>query len=152
MTELRLVAIQESGQPAEALELPPGVAGILPATADMYRSTGFEPPWIGYVAVGDGRAVGTCAFKTPPADGCVEIAYFTFPGHEGRGIATAMAEHLVALARTTHPGIIVTAQTLPERNASTAVLEKLGFSRAGTAVDSEAGEVWAWQSPQEMRG
>ena len=66
------------------------VAGILPATADLYRSSGFAPPWIGYVAVSEGRAVGTCAFKCAPVEGRVEIAYFTFPEFEGRGLATAM--------------------------------------------------------------
>src|SRR5436190_11157789 len=38
------------------------------------------------------RAVGLCSFKTEPNDlGEVEIAYYTFPHREGRGIATAMA-------------------------------------------------------------
>jgi RimJ/RimL family protein N-acetyltransferase len=111
----------------------------------MKRLTGFVPPWIGYVATSAGHAVGTCAFKAAPADGRVEIAYFTFPEFEGRGIATAMATQLVALARAHRPGVIVAAQTLPERNASNAILEKLGFKRAGTAIDAEAGEVWEWR-------
>ena len=63
-----------------------------------------------------------------------EIAYFTFPEFEGRGIATAMARELLDLAKTAEPGIVVTAQTLPQHNASTRILEKLDFARAGTAV------------------
>jgi RimJ/RimL family protein N-acetyltransferase len=142
---IRLIAIRESGEPAEAVELPPGVAAVLPATADMYRASGFEPPWIGYIAANGNRAVGTCAFKTAPAAGRVEIAYFTFPAFEGQGFATAMARQLVALARAQRPGIVVTAQTLPERNASNAILEKLEFRLAGTATDADAGDVWEWR-------
>jgi RimJ/RimL family protein N-acetyltransferase len=56
-----------------------------------------------------------------------------------------MARRLIALAREAQPGIVVAAQTLPARNASNAILAKLGFTRAGTATDDEAGEVWEWR-------
>jgi ribosomal-protein-alanine N-acetyltransferase len=144
-SDLRLVAILEAGEMAEPLTLPAGVASILPAMVDLYRSSGFEPPWIGYVAVSEGQAVGTCAFKCAPEGDCVEIAYFTFPEFEGRGLATAMATQLITLARTERPGIVVTAQTLPERNASNRILERLGFLQCGTAMDEDAGEVWEWR-------
>lgn len=144
MTDIRLVGILREGIASEAVELPSTAAEVLPATAAMYRATGFVPPWIGYLAISAGCAVGTCAYKSPPAAGRVEIAYFTFPEFEGRGIATAMARQLVALARAESPGVTVTAQTLPARNASNGILEKLGFSRAGSAMDAEAGEVWEW--------
>jgi [ribosomal protein S5]-alanine N-acetyltransferase len=145
MPDIRLVPITESGAAAEAIEIPAPASDVLTATAGMYRATGFAPPWIGYLAVSGDRTVGTCAFKTAPANGHVEIAYFTFPEFEGRGIATAMACRLVALARAAHPDIVVTAQTLPVRNASNKILEKLGFALAGTATDAEAGDVWEWQ-------
>lgn len=45
-----------------------------------------------------GVAVGTCGFKSSPDQGRVEIAYFTFPDFEGRGLATAMAGELLAIA------------------------------------------------------
>ncbi len=145
MTDLRLIAILERGEPAEPVELPAVAAEILPATAGMYRASGFAPPWIGYIAVRDGEAIGTCAFKGAPAHGRTEIAYFTFPGFEGQGIATAMAQALIALARATQPGLTVAAQTLPERNASNRILEKLGFRHTGMAHDDDVGEVWEWQ-------
>ena len=145
MTGLRLVAILERGELAEPVELPVVAAEILPATAGMYRGSGFVPPWIGYVAVREGEAVGTCAFKGAPTEGRTEIAYFTFPEFEGHGIATAMAQTLIALARATQPGLTVTAQTLPERNASNRILEKLGFRHTGMAHDDDVGEVWEWQ-------
>ncbi len=144
LTDIRLVPIGETGEPGEALQVPPIAAAVLPATARMYRSGGFEPPWIGYLAVSERLTVGTCAFKNAPVDGRVEIAYFTFPEFEGRGIATAMATRLVALARAGRAGIVLTAQTLPARNASNSILGKLGFEFAGPAVDAEAGEVWEW--------
>ncbi|MGB9156079.1 MAG: GNAT family N-acetyltransferase, partial [Chthoniobacterales bacterium] len=48
--------------------------------------------------------VGTCAFRSPPRSGGVEIAYFTFPEFEGRGFATETARHLIQIAKDTEPG------------------------------------------------
>ena len=143
--DIRLVPITEAGVAAEDIDLPPPALEVLPATAAMYRSSGYFPPWIGYLAVTDGGCVGTCAFKTAPVNGRVEIAYFTFPDFEGRGIATEMAKRLIAIARAERPGIFITAQTLPVRNASNRILESLGFELAGIAVDVDAGKVWEWQ-------
>jgi RimJ/RimL family protein N-acetyltransferase len=76
----------------------------------------------------------------------VEIAYFTPPGEEGRGVATAMAEALLRVSRAATPQVaVVRAHTLPERNASCRVLEKAGFAHAGSIVDSEDGPVWRWE-------
>ncbi len=49
------------------------------------------------------------------------------------------------LAQDADKNIGIMAQTLPQENASTAVLRKLGFSQVGTAHDAEVGEVWKWQ-------
>ena len=38
----------------------------------------------------------------------------------------------------------VLAHTLPEANASTAVLERLGFACEGLVTDPEDGPVWRW--------
>jgi RimJ/RimL family protein N-acetyltransferase len=38
----------------------------------------------------------------------------------------------------------VVAHTLPEGNASTAVLRRLGFVQAETVEDPEDGTVWRW--------
>src|SRR6185369_8462134 len=104
--------------------LPVGAHGVLQETSQLYRTAGFQSPWICYVAVTNDKLVGTCGFKGPALDGRVEIAYFTFPGYEDKGIATQMARKLLSIARDAQPDIIVTAQTLPERNASHRVLEK----------------------------
>ena len=44
----------------------------------------------------------------------------------------------------TAPAITVTAQTLAESNASTRILEKLGFKRSRSLIHPEEGEVWEW--------
>jgi RimJ/RimL family protein N-acetyltransferase len=107
-----------------------------------------EPPWRGYLAVDAASrvVVGTCAFKGgPDAHGAVEIAYFTFPPHEGLGYATAMARALVAVAAR-DPGVrVVCAHTLPEPNASSRVLSKLGFVFVGDVPDPQDGPVWRWE-------
>lgn len=78
----------------------------------------------------------------------MEIAYFTFREHEGQGIATHMAQLLVNLA--SENGVVrIKAQTLPEPNASTRILEKLGFVFTGSVNHPEDGEVWEWQKKSD---
>ena len=119
------------------------LTGLCAATIAMYPNGQVDVPWTGYLAEDDGVFVGTCAFKAPPHCGEVEIAYFTFPEHEGRGVATSMARALVAIALE-HGVTRIKAQTLPARNASTRILEKLGFVCVGPVIHPEDGEVWEW--------
>src|SRR5207237_7885901 len=99
-------------------------------------------PWGGYLAYDGDRVIGTCAFKNAPAkERPPEIAYFTFPPFEGRGYAAAMARELVVLAATAKAREVV-AQTLPQANPSTRVLQKVGFHRAGEGKDDDVGRVW----------
>jgi RimJ/RimL family protein N-acetyltransferase len=114
----------------------------------MLQRTEATIPWTGYLAVDRVHdiIIGTCAFTArPDADGVVEIAYFTFPGREGRGYASAMAAKLVEVAEGTGEVRRVRAHTLPEPNASTRILEKTGFTRAGETIDPESGPVWRWE-------
>jgi GNAT superfamily N-acetyltransferase len=116
-------------------------------SAAFQEREGIDPPWGGYLAVDPSTrlVVGTCGFKgAPDAEGAVEIAYFTFPGGEGRGIATAMARALCALA-SGHPVRTLRAHTLPEPGASARLLARLGFARTATVVDPEDGPVWRWE-------
>jgi RimJ/RimL family protein N-acetyltransferase len=103
--------------------------------------------WFGHFAIEreSQQMVGVCSLKGPPVDGTVEIAYFTFPGFEGQGIATAMARFVLERARAL-PGVkLVIAHTLPEHNASTRILEKIGMHFAGE--DEEDGmAVWRWEA------
>ena len=144
--QLELIAITESGELAKPASSTPEVAAeVVEATTRLYRAVGYEPPWIGYLAIENGDCVGACGFKSPPQNNRVEIAYFTFPEHEARGVATRMASALIRLALDKMPAVTVTAQTLPEENASTFILKKLRFRLVGTVEHPEDGLVWEWQ-------
>jgi RimJ/RimL family protein N-acetyltransferase len=143
---LELLPIDRAGRVALPMDaLPSFVADNCKATASFYGQVGFAAPWIGYVSVSRGRAVGGGAFKGAPEANRVEIAYYTLPELEGRGFASATAMELVHIARRTMPGIVVAAQTLPVPNASNALLKKLGFAFKGSLRHPEDGEVWEWQ-------
>lgn len=106
-----------------------------------------EPRWWGYFAIDPAtrQVIGTCSFvNTPDAEGMVEIAYFTFPDFEGRGFATCMAQRLLDIAVESEAVKQVVAHTLPERNASTRILEKLGFTGPDEFEHPVDGKVWRW--------
>ena len=141
----RLVACDRTGFPSENLgELPQTIRENCEATAALYRKTGFTPPWIGYLALFNGTVVGGGAFVEPPKQNRVEIAYFTLAEYEGNGIASRTASTLVGLARKASPSIELFAKTLPELNASTTILRRLGFGQIGSVTDDDIGEAWAW--------
>jgi ribosomal-protein-alanine N-acetyltransferase len=140
----RLIACDARGVPVvESPPLDPGIRGHAEATAALYARVGFEPPFVGYIAVAGDRAVGGGAFVGPPREGVVEIAYYTQAAFEGRGYATRTARALVAIAHAA--GCSVIAHTLMSHNASTRILGGLGFVVDGTAQDDDAGTVWRWR-------
>jgi RimJ/RimL family protein N-acetyltransferase len=153
--ELRPASLRDLEPPSEALAagLAHGFASLeagLETARDVLRqfeSGGAAPPWSAYWGweSGDDAPAGVCGFKgAPAADGSVEIAYFTFPQLEGRGVAGAMAAGLLAVARRGGASAVA-AHTLPERNASCAILEKHGFRFLGETEDPEDGPVWGWR-------
>ena len=116
------------------------------ANADLYRRLSFIPPWVSYVAVDAGRAVGGGAFVGPPRNNRVEIAYFTRKELQGLGYATHTASALVEIARRANPSLVICAFTLRESSASTKILQRLGFKLFGDAQDPDAGDVWEWRT------
>lgn len=145
-----LVACGSDGRPAEPIEpLAEELESACLQSAKLYERIGYEPPWVSYVATLEGRGVGGGAFVGAPKEGCVEIAYFTVGGQQGLGHATRTARALVEIARTTNPDIEIKAFTLPERNASVRILERLGFKQVGEAQDEDAGRVWEWRLLRE---
>jgi|GEM_PF-109349 len=142
---MKLLQISENGILPETVVTDDFLQEVIEATVALYQHTGFVPPWIGYVGVDGKVPLGVCGFKGPPADGRVEIAYGTAPGHEGKGVATALARELVKIARMTDDKLNVIAQTLPEENASTGILKKLGFRMTGTVEHPDDGPVWEWE-------
>jgi RimJ/RimL family protein N-acetyltransferase len=123
------------------------VREVVEQTLAMIAAVPREPCWGGYltVDVDTGTIVGTCGFKSGPVDSTVEIAYFTFPGFEGRGFATAMADKLIALALASPSVQHIIAHTLPEPNASGHILTKVGMQWMGEVDDPEDGKLWRWQ-------
>lgn len=141
----RLIACDRNGEPCEELkDVPPMIRENSAATAALYQKVSFIPPWIGYLAVFDGEVVGGGAFVGPPKENRVEIAYFTLPEHEGKGMASRTAGTLVSIAREANPSIELFAKTLPQLNASTTILSRLGFRQIGSVVDDDIGEAWGW--------
>ncbi|TAJ50939.1 MAG: N-acetyltransferase [Nevskiaceae bacterium] len=138
---------QDGSVDLRGAQLHPVLGDTLQATVGLYQRKGFCPPWIGYVALEHGNVVGSCGFAAPPKNSEAEIAYFTFPGNEGRGVATMMATALILVsqnqART--DGVRFIAHTLPEEGPSTAILRKLDFELIGSIDHEEDGEVWKWR-------
>jgi len=150
---MKLVAINRDGTLSEGTgPLPDAAMSAISSTVGLYSRVGWIPPWIGYLAFENNECVGTCAFTSAPKANVVEIAYFTIPGHEGRGVATSMAGRLVSLARTSAPEVAVTAHTLPQENASTRILRKLGFVLTGPMHHAEDGPIWVWRLVEQEDG
>ena len=92
------------------------------------------------------RVVGQCGFKGPPsAEGVVEISYYVYPDHEGKGFGTESARAMTEHALSQDGVTIVRAHTLPEQNASTRILEKCEFEKIGEVTDPDDGQVWRWE-------
>ena len=148
---LRLVSIGADADPdALARDLAPGFGGdeatareILAQTLALLTRDPRPDPWGSYLAAHDGTTVGTCAFKSAPAEGEVELAYMTFPAFEGRGHATSMVAALAAIADAA--GILPFAHTLPRENASNRALGRNRFTFAEELEDPEDGYVWRWE-------
>lgn len=121
------------------------VKKILESVRQMYSATAYTPPWIPYLAVRDGKCVGTCAFKRPPENNQVEIAYFTFAQFMNQGNGTRMAEALIEISKNASPEVEIIAQTLPKTSASTKILEKLNFTKIREFEHPEDGLVWEWK-------
>lgn len=150
MSEISLIPIQRDGTVEIDGDLSwEPVRTVLSMTKQMYDEVGFSPPWGGYLAVCDSEVVGSCGFKSPPQNGSVEIAYFTFLDHEGQGIGTRMAELLLDRAAARDSNVVVTAQTLLQRSASHRILEKLDFIAGATIQHPEDGPVMVWRRNQQ---
>lgn len=115
---------------------------------DYLQDASHEAEWWNYFIVfrPESRLVGTCGFKgMPEPDGSVEIGYEIADAYWGRGLGTEAARALTEWA-VQQPGVkAVTAHTLAEENASTAILRKLGFSFVEEKIDLEDGRIWAWR-------
>ena len=117
---------------------------ILKMFDSHYPEVGYLFPWIGYFIQRDDRIVGGCGFISPPVNNRVEIGYGTFKEFEGEGIASFGCVELISIAKNTLPGVVVTAKTAPEINASVTILKRNGFVYTGIVQDHEIGDAWEW--------
>lgn len=144
--KLRLIEIGREGAPARCPgHIPPAARDVLEGTVNLYETSGFTPPWIGYLADRDGDIVGAGAFLGAPSEGRVEIGYQTFVEQEGRGVGSEIARMLVKLARDTDPSVTLIAQTESRDGASAHILEKLGFVFDRQIVSTDQGPLFQWQ-------
>lgn len=142
---VRLVRVERNGTVAGREDVPGRALEVCRMAAQHFEKVEYCPPWVGYLAFVGETCVGTCAFKSAPKDGAVEIAYATFDGFRDQGYATAMVEGLIELANAADPNVAITAQTLRANNASTRVLTKAGFVRVGDIEHPEDGAVSEWR-------
>ncbi len=116
--------------------------------AALKNATGIDPWKYGFALVHRQSAtvIGTGGFTGPPDnEGAIEIGYGVVPDFEGQGYATEATAALVEWARKNGKIRIARAHTLPERNASTRVLEKCGFHHAGEQMHPTDGLIWRWE-------
>jgi RimJ/RimL family protein N-acetyltransferase len=150
---LRLVPVPPGADPAQLASRlassfggdPEGAVEILLQAVNLLARAPRADPWGTYLAYDGDATVGLCAFKAAPDDrGAVEIAYMTFPVHERKGYAGAMAGALTSIALDAG-SVLVIAHTLPEENPSNRALRANGFIFAGETIDPEDGVVWRWE-------
>ncbi|HEY5884004.1 MAG TPA: GNAT family N-acetyltransferase [Pyrinomonadaceae bacterium] len=93
----------------------------------------------------DQTLIGLGGFKGLVNDeGVVELGYAIAPDYRRRGLASEATLGMIQYAFA-HPEIKrVDAHTLPEKNPSTGVLEKVGMKFVGPVHDPDDGEVWHW--------
>ncbi len=120
-----------------------GFPESLPMAIDGARRRPLDPWGTHLFFDDDGALVGCGGFHGEPHDGEVELGYAVAPARQGRGIATAVVGQLVRNARDAGM-TIVSAHTLAEQNASTAVLRKCGFTHIGSRHEPD-GEIWRWE-------
>lgn len=125
-------------------QLPEMIQEVVTQMADYYAGAGFQEPWVAYVTNHEGEIVGGGTFKSAPYNDQVEIAFYTLPEFENQGMATATAQALIDLAIQTDEELKIVAQTVPEKNASNHVLQKLGFTFFDVVDHPQDGPVWEW--------
>jgi ribosomal-protein-alanine N-acetyltransferase len=98
------------------------------------------------IYVPDNQLIGSCGYKgEPDANGVVEIGYEIMPSHRMKGLGFETAQGLLLHAFAQSDVRKVIAHTVAEENASTHILEKLGFSQTEDVNDDEEGLLWRWE-------
>lgn len=107
----------------------------------------FNEEWPGFLFVDRAvnSVVGNGGYAGPPdASGEVEIGYEVAPAFRNKGYATDVVRLLLERAFQHAAVKAVVAHTLPERNASNAVLAKSNFVFERAVDHGNDGSVWRW--------
>jgi RimJ/RimL family protein N-acetyltransferase len=119
------------------------------ALAEIQRRPEIFGWWTAILVLDEPRTIcGMGGFKGPPDPaGIVELGYSIAPTLRGRGLATAAARELVRIAFADPRVTAVQAHTLAEHNASTRVLEKIGFGKIAELLEpsEHVDPVWRWR-------
>lgn len=110
------------------------------------RANGHPEPWsTSFLIVRneDDRIVGSCGFKTAPANGRVEVGYGVCEAARGQGAATKAVALLVAKAFSAGAKSVL-AEVVPENHASAKVVQKNGFILTGAQNDKNGEYVVQW--------
>jgi [ribosomal protein S5]-alanine N-acetyltransferase len=102
--------------------------------------------WTPRLIVVEQLVVGMCSFKNPPdSKGVVEIGYGIVASQQSQGFATQAVALLIREGFSRPEIQTIMACTTPMNLASERVLEKNQFTKYGSKIDPEDGEVWVWQ-------
>ena len=142
---MELIPIKQTNEENTAFINDRWYRGTIRITIEFYKKNGFIPPWICYLAVKNGKLVGSGGFKGKPHMGRVEIAYSTLEPFRQQGIGTSICGQLVKLSLAADPSVKITARTLREHNFSVKILKKNNFVFNGTVNDPDDGKVWEWK-------
>jgi RimJ/RimL family protein N-acetyltransferase len=135
----------------------PGVAGI-EAIRFSYDYLKAHPDVFGwwtylFIHLKDQALIGYGGFKGGADEaGMVEIGYAIYVPYQQRGLATEAARGLIDYAFSHAHIKMVDAHTLPERNASAKVLEKVGMKYVAQVDDPDVGKIWHWRLRREDWG
>jgi RimJ/RimL family protein N-acetyltransferase len=127
--------------------LQPDAQEAMPRSYEYLKSHPSALGWWVYLFAhkADETLIGVGGFKgVADEHGMVEIGYSIASGYRARGLATEAARGLLDYAFAQPHVTRVDAHTLAERNASVAVLEKLGMKHVETRYDADDGYVWRW--------
>ncbi|MDY6898198.1 MAG: GNAT family N-acetyltransferase, partial [Cyanobacteriota bacterium] len=102
--------------------------------------------WSPRLIVVDKLIVGMCGFKNrPKEDNSVEIGYGIIPSQQRKGFATRAVELLVIEAFSQIGINSVIAHTDLSNYPSQKVLQKNGFIKQGSTINTNDGELLVWQ-------
>lgn len=124
----------------------------MPPSYEFLKSHPSAYGWWTYLFIhtADNKLIGLGGFKGVPDDsGMVELGYSIAPAYREQGLATEASRGMLDYAFSHREIRMVDAHTLPQQNASTRVLKKIGMQYVDTVIDPTDGEIWHWRLLRE---